>query len=61
LGFGYDQAYVSAAGGKWPGLQKADTTLREAAEKNRFSVDKERQLLSRVFGRVYSRQRALEK
>jgi hypothetical protein len=61
LGFGYDQAYVAAAGGKWPGLEKADATLREAAEKNGFSIEKERQLLSRVFGRAYSRQRALEK
>jgi hypothetical protein len=61
LGFGYDQAYVAAAGGKWPGLEKADATLREAAEKNGVSVEKQRQLLSRVFGRVYSKQRALEK
>lgn len=61
LGFGYDQAYVAAAGGKWPGLEKADTVLRESAEKNGFSLEKERQLLSRVFGRLYSRQRALEK
>jgi len=61
LGFGYDQAYVAAAGGKWPGLEKADATLRETAEKNGLSIEKERQVLSRVFGRVYSRQRALEK
>ena len=61
LGFGYDKAYVAAAGGKWPGLEKADSTLREAAQKNGLSIEKERQLLSRVFGRVYSRQRALEK
>jgi len=61
LGFGYDQAYVAAAGGKWPGLEKADASLRETAEKNGLSVEKERQLLSRVFGRVYSKQRALEK
>ncbi len=61
LGFGYDQAYVAAAGGKWPGLEKADATLREEAATNGVSVEKERQLLSRVFGRVYSKQRALEK
>lgn len=61
LGFGYDQAYVAAAGGKWPGLEKADSTLREEAAKNGFSVEKERLSLSRVFGRVYSKQRALEK
>lgn len=61
LGFAYDQAYVAAAGGKWPGLNKADAKLREAADENGLSIDRERQLLSRVFGRAYSRQRALEK
>jgi len=61
LGFGYDQAYVNAAGGKWSGLDKADATLQQTAEKNGFSMEKEKQLLSRVFGRIYSRQRTLEK
>jgi len=61
LGFGYDQAYVTAAGGKWPGLEKADAQLREVAEKNGISVERERQALSRVFVRLYSKQRALEK
>ena len=61
LGFGYDQAYVAAAGGKWPGLEKADAALRDEAANNSVSVEKERQLLSRVFARVYSKQRALEK
>ena len=61
LGFAYDQAYVSAAGGKWPGLEKADAALRDEAAKDSVSVEKERQLLSRAFGRIYSKQRALEK
>jgi hypothetical protein len=61
LGFGYDQAYVAAAGGKWPGLEKADAALREAAEKNGDTVEAERRALSRVFQRVYTKQRALEK
>ena len=61
LGFGYDQAYVAAAGGKWPGLEKADAALRDEAANNSLSVEKERQLLSRVFARVYSKQRTLEK
>jgi len=61
LGFGYDQAYVQAAGGKWPGLEKADATLRQQAEKNGLSVDKEKQLLSRIFGKIYSKQRSLER
>jgi hypothetical protein len=61
LGFGYDRAYVAAAGGKWPGLDRADAALREEAAKNNLSVEKERQVLSRVFARVYSKQRELEK
>jgi hypothetical protein len=61
LGFAYDQAYVAAAGGKWPGLEKADAALREEAAKDSVSVEKERQSLSRAFGRIYSKQRALEK
>lgn len=61
LGFGYDQAYVSAAGGKWPGLEKADAKLKEAAEKDGSSVEDERHQLARGFQRAYSKQRALEK
>ncbi len=61
LGLGYDQAYVAAAGGKWPGLEKADAALREAAEKNSSTVEEERRALARVFARVYAKQRALEK
>ena len=61
LGFGYDQAYVTAAGGKWPGLEKADLSLREAAEKNGTTVEEERHALARAFQRVYSKERALEK
>jgi hypothetical protein len=61
LGFGYDQAYVNAAGGRWAGLDKANATLQQTAEKNGLSLEKEKQLLSRVFGRIYSRQRSLEK
>lgn len=60
LGFGYDQAYIAAAGGKWPGLEKAEIALRDEAAKNGTSVEKERQLLSRAFSRVHSKQRALE-
>ena len=61
LGLGYDQAYVGAAGGKWPGLEKADAALREAAERNGSTVEEERRARVRVFARVYSKQRALEK
>jgi N-acetylmuramoyl-L-alanine amidase-like protein len=61
LGFGYDQAYVAAAGGKWPGLEKAEASLRGAAEKSGATVVEERRLMGRVFGRVYSKQHALER
>jgi len=61
LGFGYDQAYVAAAGGKWPGLEKADLALREAAERNGSTVEEERRALARAFQRVYLKERALEK
>jgi hypothetical protein len=61
LGFGYDQAYVSAAGGKWSGLERADAKLREAAEKDGSSVEAERRELARGFQHAYARQRALEK
>ncbi|MEK6321607.1 MAG: peptidoglycan recognition family protein [Acidobacteriota bacterium] len=61
LGFGYDQAYVAAAGGKWPGLEKAEAALREAAQKSGSTVGEERRLRARVFGRVFSKQHALEK
>jgi hypothetical protein len=61
LGFGYDQAYVSAAGGKWPGLEKADARLKEAAKKDGSSVEEERRELARGFQHAYSKQRALEK
>ena len=61
LGFGYDHAYVAAAGAKWPGLEKADAALRDEAAKNSVSVEKERQSLSRLFARIHSKQRSLEK
>jgi len=61
LGFGYDQAYVSAAGGKWSGLEKADASLRETAEKDGSSVEEERRQLARGFQHAYAKQRALEK
>ncbi|MEK6409047.1 MAG: peptidoglycan recognition family protein [Acidobacteriota bacterium] len=61
LGFGYDQVYVAAAGGKWPGLERAETALRDAAERSGSTVEGERRSLAKVFGRVYSKQRALEK
>src|SRR5205085_29547 len=62
LGFGYDSAYLSAAGGKrWPGLDKADAALRDAAQQGSTSVDERRRALQEVYERLYARQRALEK
>lgn len=61
LGFAYDQQYVAAAGGRWPGLERADAALRDAAAKDGSTVEEERKSLSRVFARVYAKQRALER
>jgi len=61
LGFGYDQAYVAAAGGKWTGLEKADATLREQAEKRGVGLEEERHELARAFQRMYSKERSLER
>ncbi|HEY3135017.1 MAG TPA: peptidoglycan recognition family protein [Blastocatellia bacterium] len=60
LGFGYDKAYVTAAGGKWAGLEKADIALGEAAERNGLTIEQQRRLQARVFERAYSKERALE-
>jgi len=61
LGFGYDQAYVAAAGGKWPGLEKADAALQEDAQKHGVSLEEERHDLARAFQRMYSKERSLER
>lgn len=61
LGFAYDHGYVAAAGGKWPGLEKADAALREAAAKNGLTAEEERRALAPIFARVYSKQRALDR
>jgi hypothetical protein len=62
LGFGYDGAYIKAAGGaRWPGLDRADAALNDEAAKSGLTVEEERRALSEIFGRAYSKQRALEK
>ncbi|MFL6212384.1 MAG: N-acetylmuramoyl-L-alanine amidase [Blastocatellia bacterium] len=62
LGFNYDSAYLSAAGGKrWPGLDKADAALRDAAQQSGANVEEKRRALQEVYERLYARQRALEK
>ena len=62
LGFGYDRAYLSAAGGgKFVGLDLAETALRETARKNAVPVEEQRRELYKVFQRAYQKQHALEK
>jgi hypothetical protein len=62
LGFNYDSAYLAAAGGRrWPGLDKADVALRDAARQSGVSVEEKRRTLQEVYERLYAKQRALEK
>ncbi len=62
FGFGYDQAYVAAAGGsRWPGLDRADAALADAARSKGVTVAEERRQLARSYQRLYLLQRALEK
>ena len=62
LGFGYDSAYLAAAGGeKWAGLERADAALREAAERSGVTVEEERRQLSRRFQRAFKKQREIER
>ena len=62
FGFGYDAVYIAAAGGKrWPGLDKSDALLREAAKANDLSVEEERREMSDLFEQLVSKQRQLEK
>ena len=61
LGFGYDRAYLArAGGGKWPGLERAESALKDAAKKDGASVEEERRELYKGFQRAYQRQRAIE-
>jgi hypothetical protein len=62
LGFNYDSAYLAAAGGRrWPGLDKADVSLRDTARQSGMTVEEKRAALQEVYERLYARQRALEK
>ncbi|HKQ07341.1 MAG TPA: N-acetylmuramoyl-L-alanine amidase [Blastocatellia bacterium] len=62
LGFNYDSAYLAAAGGRrWPGLDKADASLRDTARQSGVNVEEKRAALQEVYERLYARQRALEK
>ena len=56
FGFRYDQQYIRAAGGKrWPGLERSDQMLSEAAKRAGVSEEEERNLLWPAFQRAYSK------
>jgi hypothetical protein len=60
FGFGYDQGYIAAAGGKrWPGLDKADAALRQSAEAAGRSVNEERRERWKLYQRTVLKQRSL--
>ena len=62
LGFGYDGAYLAAAGGsKWAGLERADAALNEAAVRSGVTVEEQRRRLSRQFQRTFKKQREIER
>lgn len=62
LGFGYDSAYIAAAGGhRWAGLDKADAALREAAQQDGVTVDEKRRAMAVVFERLYAKQHEIDK
>jgi hypothetical protein len=62
FGFGYDGAYLAAAGGKrWAGLDKSEAALREAAEAKGLTVEEARREMSAVFERLISKQRELDR
>jgi len=61
FGFGYDRAYVAAAGGKrWPGLDLADQRLARAATARGVSLEQERSELWEFFQRAYEKERDLD-
>ncbi|HEX8091670.1 MAG TPA: peptidoglycan recognition family protein [Blastocatellia bacterium] len=62
MGFGYDGAYIRAAGGvRWQGLDRADAALREKAAASGLSVEEKRRALSKIFATAALMQHALEK
>lgn len=60
-GFAYDQAYLSAGGGKrWGGLTRADAALWDSAKKNGIVVEQQRRNLWDIFQQAYVRQHAID-
>jgi hypothetical protein len=61
LGFTYDQPYVNAAGGRrWPGLERADSRLRDEARDESATVEEARRGGWRFFQRAYGKQRQID-
>jgi hypothetical protein len=61
FGFAYDQAYISAGGGKrWAGLSRADAVLWESAKKNGVVIEQQRRALWDVFQQAYVKQHAID-
>jgi hypothetical protein len=61
FGFAYDQAYLSAGGGKrWAGLSRADAVLWESAKKNGVVIEQQRRSLWEVFQQAYAKQHAVD-
>ncbi len=57
FGFRYDQQYIRAAGGKrWPGLERSDRMLSDAAKRAGVGEEEERTLLWPAFPRAYSKE-----
>jgi hypothetical protein len=62
FGFGYDRQYLRAAGGRrWPGLERAESKLKEAAAREGRTIEEERRLLQRDFQKFYRFERELER
>jgi hypothetical protein len=60
FGFAYDRAYIAAAGGRsWPGLERAESALREGAKREGRTVEEDRRMGWRSFQQVYRKQLAL--
>ncbi len=61
FGFAYDQAYLSAGGGKrWSGLSRADAALWESAKKSGVVIEQQRRALWEIFQQAYVKQHAID-
>jgi hypothetical protein len=61
FGFRYDEAYLSAAGGKkWPGLEGSEVKLRELAATGGITLDGMREIRWRLFQEAYDLEHHLD-